>query len=73
MSWGVIFGPSDDAEELSDIEEGGVPCVLGFVEWQSSPLSCSGYWSEQLDIDSTLHASVDRVIVKRGIKQILLE
>jgi hypothetical protein len=59
-------------EALPDIEEGGVPCVLGFVEWRPSPLSYSGYWSEQVDIDGFLRATVDRVIPRRSIRQILL-
>ena len=57
---------------LPDFEEGGVLCVLGFVEWRPSPLSCSGYWSEQVDIDGFLRATVDRVIPKRTLRQILL-
>jgi len=60
-------------ETLYEIEEDGVLCVLGFVEWRPLPLSCSGYWSEQLDIDGFLRATVDRVYPRRSIRQILLE
>lgn len=59
-------------ETLYEIEEDGVLCVLGFVEWRPLPLSCSGYWSEQLDIDGFLRATVDRVIPHRSVRRILL-
>ena len=59
-------------ETLYEIEEDGVLCVLGFVEWRPSPLSCSGYWSEQVDIDCFLRATVARVIPKRTLRQIFL-
>lgn len=60
-------------EALPDIEEGGCPCVLGYVEWSPSVLSCSGFWSEQVDIDGSLRAVVDRVIQRKAPRRIVLE